>query len=245
MPMRIDVVPCPSRPVRVAVVDDFELVVAGVARMLEPHAHLVDVVELEANKPVDSDVDVALFDTFAQAEAHQDDVQEVIDNPHAARVAVYTWNFSTELVEAALGRGAVGYLSKGLHGGTLAQAIARIHAGEIVVAESGRPCGPLGNPGDWPGRLHGLTEREAEILALLVAGCSNAEVGQTLYISVNSVKTHLKALYRKVGVHRRTQAVSWGMQHGFLVEHRRLVDWRIDAAVERAQRRVEPVEDAG
>lgn len=228
-----------------AVVDDFELVVAGVARMLEPHGRLVEVVELEASCAVEADVDVALYDTFAQAEAHEDEVQSLIDNPRAGRVAVYTWNFSTELVEAALGRGACGYLSKGLEGGALASAIGRIHIGEIVVAEGSRPDGPLRNPGDWPGRLQGLTEREAEILALLTEGCSNAEIGRVLFISVNSVKTHLQGLYRKLDVHRRTQAVSWGLQHGFAVEHHRMEDWRIDAAVERAERRVEAAEDPG
>lgn len=226
-------------PLRVAVVNDFELVLAGVARMLAPHAQRVEVVELNANRPVDTTVDVALYDTFAQAEAHEDNVQGVIDNPRSGRVAVYTWNFSTPLIEEALTRGAAGYLSKGLDGHALADAVVRIADGEVVVSEQPVPARRPASHGDWPGRLHGLTEREAEILALLTEGSSNAEIAQALFIGVNSVKTHVRTLYKKIDVHRRTQAVAWGERNGFTYDRRRLETWRLDAAVERSAERVE------
>jgi DNA-binding CsgD family transcriptional regulator len=68
---------------------------------------------------------------------------------------------------------------------------------------------------DWPGRSAGLTRRESEILCLISQGKSNAEVAATVFLSANSVKSHIRSTYRKIGVTRRTQAVLWGVAHGF------------------------------
>jgi two-component system, NarL family, response regulator LiaR len=66
----------------------------------------------------------------------------------------------------------------------------------------------------WPGREHGLSQREAQMLALISQGLSNREIAQTTYLSINSVKTYVRAAYRKIGVARRSQAVRWALQHG-------------------------------
>jgi len=72
----------------------------------------------------------------------------------------------------------------------------------------------------WPRRVGSqakfgvLSMREAEVLALISAGLSNAEIAARLFISINSVKTYIRAAYRKIGVVRRSQAVIWAMQHG-------------------------------
>jgi LuxR family maltose regulon positive regulatory protein len=52
-----------------------------------------------------------------------------------------------------------------------------------------------------------LTERELDVLRLLAVGQSNPEIARTLYVEVNTVKTHVKSLYGKLGVHSRVQAV--------------------------------------
>ncbi len=66
----------------------------------------------------------------------------------------------------------------------------------------------------WPGREHGLSQREAQMLALISQGLSNREIAQTTYLSINSVKTYVRAAYRKINVARRSQAVRWALQHG-------------------------------
>jgi DNA-binding CsgD family transcriptional regulator len=66
----------------------------------------------------------------------------------------------------------------------------------------------------WRGREHGLSQREAQMLALISQGLSNREIAQTTYLSINSVKTYVRAAYRKIGVARRSQAVRWALQHG-------------------------------
>jgi DNA-binding NarL/FixJ family response regulator len=205
-------------------VDDYDVVVIGVANMLEPYRDRVVVAELDTNKPLEDDVDVALYDSFAQPESDHDEVKTLIDNPRARRVVIYTWNFHPELVSMARDLGVHGYLSKALTARELVAALESVHAGEIVV--SGSVTKTRTTSGDWPGRAEGLTEREAEILALITQGKNNAEVAALTYLSPNTVKSYIRGLYRKIDVDSRTQAVLWGVRNGFLPDHRRIEHWR-------------------
>lgn len=215
-----------SKPITVTVVDDFEIVVHGVAAMLAPFEDRVRVVELALEEPITKDVDVVLFDTFGQGEVHVDDIEPLLQNPHAGHVAVFTFNFANELIATARSRGVHGYLSKALDAASLVDAIERIHAGEIVVAgpTSGRRSHTT-TPRGWPGKDRGLTEREAEVLTLATQGLTNAEIAERLFISINSVKTHVRHLYRKIGAHNRAQAVAWGIDNGFRPAHSALDRW--------------------
>ncbi|WP_345520958.1 response regulator transcription factor [Nocardioides conyzicola] len=62
----------------------------------------------------------------------------------------------------------------------------------------------------------GLTGREVQVLALIAEGLTNQEIADRVYISINSVKTYIRAAYRKVGVNSRSQAAIWAMQHGIV-----------------------------
>lgn len=213
-----------ERPVRLAIVDDFEVVVVGLAHMFDHYRDRIEVVQLAPDEPVTVDVDVALLDTFAQPEAGSSDLKVLIDNPHAAKVAVYTWVFEPAVVDAALTAGAAGYLSKTLPAADLVEALERIHAGEVVVSEPPAAHQPVGQ--DWPGREEGLSERESEVVALIALGRSNAEIAAMTYLSINSIKTYIRSAYAKMGVTSRTQAVLWSLEHGFGVNGRRIEDWR-------------------
>ena len=79
---------------------------------------------------------------------------------------------------------------------------------------------------NWPGRTEGLTDREAEILALITQGKSNAEVAALTYLSPNTVKSYIRTVYRKIDAGSRTQAVLWGIEHGFAPDHHRIDHWR-------------------
>jgi two-component system, NarL family, response regulator LiaR len=202
-----------GRPVRVAVVNDYELVVVGVAALLQPYRDRVLVVEVDSNLPVLRDVDVILYDTFGQVQGRGVDVESLVDGGNA-KVVVYSWNLHGELVQDSLDAGVAGYLSKGLEGAELADAIERIHAGERVLPNGGGTVSPKPESA-WPGKEHGLTVREAEIIALITQGLSNQEIADRSYLSINSVKTYIRTAYRKIGVERRAQAVLWGIKHGF------------------------------
>jgi DNA-binding NarL/FixJ family response regulator len=217
--------PTSEQPVYAALVNDYDVVVIGIAHMLEPYRDRVVIAELDARKPVEDDVDVVLYDTFAQPESDDAEIRVLVDNPHAGRVVVYTWNFHAHLVEEARKLGASGYLSKALPARDLVAAIEAVHAGEVVISDPpGRARGASGH--DWPGRAEGLSDREAEILALITQGKNNAEISALTYLSPNTVKSYVRNLYRKFEVASRTQAVLWGIRHGFDPDHHRIEHWK-------------------
>jgi DNA-binding NarL/FixJ family response regulator len=211
--------------ITVALVDDYDVVVIGVANMLEPYRDRIVIAELDTNTSLRDSVDIVLYDSFAQPESDHNEISVLADNPRARRVVVYTWNFHPDLIKSAREQGAHGYLSKALPARDLVAALEAVHAGEIVVSDPpGRARSASGL--NWPGRGEGLTDRESEILALITQGKSNAEVAALTFLSPNTVKSYIRTIYRKINVSSRTQAVLWGVNSGFTPDHHRIEHWR-------------------
>ena len=192
------------RPLRVALVNDFELVLRGIEGMLEPHSDRIEVVELDVRGNPTSRIDVALFDTYGQPQAVRDRVRALVDDPLVGAVAVYAWRLAPAQVEAAVAAGARGVLDKTMRASDLADALVAVAAGETVV--SPEFCKPAG--AHWPGQVFGLTVRESEVASLLLQGLSNREIADSLSISEHTVKTHLKGIFHKTGVSSRGQAAA-------------------------------------
>jgi DNA-binding NarL/FixJ family response regulator len=202
----------PSRPVRVAVANDFDLVVAGVAALLAGFSPGLQVTELVLDHDeLDEPVDVVLFDTYGRAEMGLDRVKQLRQMSNVGKVAVYTLSWDVDLVRAALESGADAVLSKTLPAHVLASDLARVAEGQAVV-DPGTGRSTRGADRLWPGHDRDLTERESEVLALVASGLSNAEAGRLLHLGVNTVKTHLRHAYRKVGVKNRAQAAAYVLQ---------------------------------
>lgn len=213
-----------TQPVRIALLNDYEVVVHGLHSMLKPHGARVHVVEMDLQVPVSQPVDITLYDTFSQAQVDAADVDELIANPRAGAVVVYTWNMHPDLAEQALAKGCRGYLNKSLTGEELVDALEAIASGETVVSETD----PSSEVPDldllkWPGASAGLTAREAEVLALITQGLTNQDIAKRSYLSINSVKSYIRSAYRKIGVERRSQAVRWGLENGMLPDVGRVV----------------------
>lgn len=207
-------------PIRVAIVNDYEVVVRGLAAMLQNDTSGFDIVELSSRMPVEHEVDIALYDTFAQTQGDGPGVGELLDNPRISKVVVYTWNVQRRLIETAIDRGAAGYLAKTMAAEELGAALRRIHAGECFVAADDAVDEPV--DGDWPGRDQGLTARESEVVALITQGMSNQEIAERTALSINSIKSYIRSSYRKMGVVSRTNAVLWGLDHGFAPDRMRV-----------------------
>ena len=206
-------------------VDDYDVVLLGVAQMLDPYRDRVLIAELDTNEPVADRVDIVLYDSFAQPESDHNEISVLINNPRARRVVVYTWNFHPDLIRSALRQGVHGYLSKTLAARDLVAALEAVHAGETVVSDP--PPRPRSANGlNWPGRGEGLTDRESEILALITQGKNNTEVATLTYLSPNTVKSYIRSSYRKINAGSRTQAVLWGVRNGFTPDHNRIDHWR-------------------
>jgi LuxR family maltose regulon positive regulatory protein len=86
---------------------------------------------------------------------------------------------------------------------TLTQKLLRMYAQRILHAFSSRATGQQGGEGSL---IEPLSAQEQRVLSLLAVGCSNPEIAEALVISVNTVKDHVKNLYRKLGVTNRVQA---------------------------------------
>lgn len=216
--------PAPS-PILIGLIDDYDVVLTGIATMLDPYRDRVLVAEIDANEPLVDTVDIALYDSFAQAESDHDEIDVLVRSPRAKRVVVYTWNFAPDLIESARQRGVHGYLSKTLSARALVEALEAVHSGETVISESpGRTKSAAAL--EWPGRREGLTDREAEILALITQGKSNAEIAALTFLSPNTVKSYIRSVYRKIDTGSRTQAVLWGVRNGFTPDRHRINHWK-------------------
>lgn len=198
--------------VRISVVNDYSVVVAGVRALLAPFSDRVEVAVEQSVSSYSPAVDVVLFDNFASPADWQVLCAAMSGDPTIGAVAAYSFTTSLQAVEDAFAAGATGYLAKSLPGAELVAGIEAVAAGERTVL--------LGNSEDlsettrWPADRVGLTPRESEMLALIVQGRSNEEIAATCYLSINTVKSYIRDAYRKIDVMTRPQAVAWGMQHG-------------------------------
>jgi two-component system, NarL family, response regulator LiaR len=199
--------------IRLAIVNDYEVVVHGLAAMLRSYRDRIEVVEVDANTHPEASVDIALFDTFAQSFRDRSRIARLVTDPRIGRVVVYTWGAEDPSVSTARVPGIAAYVSKRLAAAELVEALERVHAGAPVqLYDSGH--GPLVG-GDWPGREEGLTARESEVLSLITQGYSNNDIVDTTMLSINSIKSYIRSAYRKIGVTSRSRAILWGIDHGF------------------------------
>jgi len=196
-----------TKPIRVALVNDYELVVAGLTAMLGPHADravVVDASVLSDGESNERQADVTLFDTFGRAHLGFEELRRLIADPRCGKVVVYSTDDDPARIQTALALGAAGFISKTSTAMELLEAIERIASGEQVVQVSGRRTVDAG----WPGQNWGLTARESEVLAMLTAGLRNREIADALYVSVDTVKTHLRHIYRKLETNTRARTVA-------------------------------------
>ena len=212
-------------PIRVALVNDYDVVVLGLARILERYEDRLVIAEIDTNEPVEDVVDLVLYDAFAQPESDRGEIGSLVANPRAGAVVVYTWNLHPELVDRARSQGARGYLSKALPARDLVDALEAVHGGEIVISEPERTgaraqrvglAGSRGGPDrprvGGPGADHPGDEQRR---------------GGRPHLPQPQHDQDLHPLHLpKDRVESRTQAVLWGVEHGFQPDKRRIEHWR-------------------
>jgi NarL family two-component system response regulator LiaR len=130
--------------------------------------------------------------------------------PHIQVIALTSFK-EKDLVEGALQAGAIGYLLKNVSADELAGAIRAAHAGRPTLApEATQVLIRAATAPPEPG--YDLTERETEILALMVEGMNNPEIAEELVVSRSTVKFHVSNILSKLGVSSRTEAVALAVQ---------------------------------
>jgi NarL family two-component system response regulator LiaR len=201
-------------PIRVALSNDYHVVLAGVAAVLRPYADQIEVVEITSDRTMSTPVDLILYDTFGRLPGEDEKLERIVA-ANDARVVVYSWD--TYPPQAAREHGAAGYIHKGLPPEELAAAIVAIGRGDYT--ESAPAPGVDGDEDagmpTWPGKEFGLTARESEILTFIARGLSNEQIAARAFLSINTVKTYIRTCYRRIGVRTRAQAVRWALMNGF------------------------------
>ena len=203
-----------GRLVRVAAVNDYELIVAGVARLLSQFPQQLDVCDrIVIGDPIDTPIDVALFDTYGRVGIAAPALRLLAETPEISHVAMFSLDLSPELIAEGRSAGATGFISKGLSGAEIADAIVRVAHGEelVTAAESDRTArAEL----DWPGKEDGLTERESQVVVLAAEGLSNREIAAALYLSSETVKGYLRQAFAKLGLRNRVEATNYVRRSG-------------------------------
>lgn len=192
---------------RVALAHESELVTTGFEALMAPYAARVAVLDASGG-PAAAGADLTLHDSLADVQVLPGVMLEPI--AHDGRLVTWTWNARPDLAEMALGMGASGVLSKDLPAETLVEALEAIHRGRVVVDLGGDRRSPRRR------RTDPLTPREADVIALITSGMDNQSIADREFISINSVKSYIRSAYRKMGVTTRSQAVLWGVRHGYL-----------------------------
>ncbi|WP_432476098.1 response regulator transcription factor [Nocardioides sp. GXQ0305] len=205
-------------PVRVAIRDPHELVVAGLAELITTRNGGVGgrfVLEDPHGSP-----DVVLYGVRRgdDRRPHDPVLHSLLRRSPATVIATY-WDSTSSALEGALSCGAHGALSKRLPGQHLREGIQKIYrgappAGNLPLDES---CHP-------EIARSGLTPRQLDVLRLIASGLTNPEIAERLYLTINTVKTYIREGYRKIGATRRSQAVIWAKQHGLTGPDPRLRD---------------------
>jgi len=184
------------RPIRVTLVNDYEIIVQGLRRMLEPLSDRIEIVETQVGGVPDLPTDIALFDTFAGRRYALQRVRLMARDGSIGKVVLYTWDAPPAFRDDILRHEIDGVILKAVTGEALVESLERIHAGESLGLD-GFSESPVSAA---------LSEREQEVLALIALGMSNRQIAHELYLSVDTIKTHVRSVFGKLGVANRTQA---------------------------------------
>ncbi|GAA3218349.1 response regulator transcription factor [Actinocorallia longicatena] len=212
-------------PVRVVLVDDHEMILAGLQAMLAGFTGRVRVVG-QAADPVEASrlvsalkPDIVLLDVRLGSHSGLDLCRKLTEAAAQSRVVFLSVYDDEQYVFEALRAGAAGYLLKRVDGLELVRRLEEVAEGETVVDPTlaGRMAASVArlNRGEfWPGANRGLTQRESEVLSLLVGGLSNRAIASRLHLSEETVKSHLRTLYRKLEVTDRSAAIAIALREG-------------------------------
>jgi DNA-binding NarL/FixJ family response regulator len=212
-------------PLRVVVVDDHEMVVVGLKAMLAPFAGRVRVVGTANGAEEALDValslvpDIVLCDVRLRGDSGLDLCRALSERAPGQKVVLLSVYDDEQYLYQALRAGAAGYVLKHTGGEELVRHLELAAAGTTVVdammaGRAAASAARMERDEFWPGAHLGLTQRESEVLALLVAGHSNRAIAGQLVIGDETVKSHVRSLLRKLQVPDRTAAVAAALREG-------------------------------
>ena len=215
----------PDQPVRVVMVDDHEMVLHGVTALLAHFREDVTILGVATNAADaralvrDDPPDVVLCDVRLGKDSGLDLCRQIKSAHPDVHVVFLTVYEDEQYLYQAMRVDASGYVLKRVDGAELVGHLRRVMAGDVVIDPTiaGRiavSAARLSAGEFWPGARLSLTQRESEVLALVVANHSNKAIAGKLVISEDTVKTHIRGLYRKLSVSDRGGAIAVALREG-------------------------------
>jgi two-component system, NarL family, response regulator LiaR len=207
----------PSQPIRVMIVDDHTMVRRGLATILKVFDDLQLVGEAENGAEAiklcgEVLPDVVLMDMVMPDMDGAATTRAICQKYPKVQVIALTSFKEGDLVKNALEAGAIGYLLKDVSADDLVRAIRAAHAGRATLSpEAAQALVETANLPPAPGL--DLTEREREVLALMVEGLNNTQIAGRLTVSPSTIKSHVSNVLSKLGVASRTEAVTLALRN--------------------------------
>jgi len=218
-----------SRPIRILIADDYPLFRAGLRALLEsiPDTEVAGEAAT-GEEAVEAAValvpDVVVMDINMPGLNGIDATRRIVDASEDVKVLVMTMHDDDEAVFAAIRAGARGYQLKGAAQDETLRAIRSVANGEAIFGpgiadrlQRFLAATPTHDPSQ---AFPQLTDRELEILAMLVRGYGSAEMSRQLGISMNTVRSHIQNILPKLQVHSRLEAAAFAVRHGLVAADR-------------------------
>jgi len=213
--------------VRVVIADDQTLVRVGFKMILDARDDVEVVGEAADGAEAVALVrelapDVVLMDVRMPAVDGIEATRQIVGSGSPARIIILTTYDIDEYVFAALRAGASGFMLKDVRPAELVEGVRVVARGDALLAASvtrrllDHFVRSLPDPDDALPGLDELTDREVEVLRLVAAALSNTEIAERLYVSEPTVKTHVSAVLRKLGLRDRVQAAVYAYEVGLV-----------------------------
>jgi len=207
-----------SDPIRVVIVDDHLMVRRGLATFLKVFKDFNLVGEADSGESA-----IQLCEKLQPDVVLMDMVMQNMDGAAATRLIrkqcpstqiIALTSFKDDiLVKSALQAGAISYLLKGVSAEELAQAIRAAYAGRPTISPEATEALIQAASQEDVAPVQDLTEREHEVLLLMVEGLNNTQIAGRLTVSPSTIKSHVSSILAKLGVASRTEAVALALRH--------------------------------
>jgi len=199
---------------RVLLADDHRLVLEAVRHALEKDEGFQIVATTHSGAEVADLVarhrpDIVVMDLRMPGVDGLQALDQIRARDKKTKVVMLSASERAEEIQAALARGADGFILKSVNPVDLPSALRQVHEGTVFHPRLGSA-----DTSDSPATAAGLTEREVTLVRALARGLSNKQISQELWISEQTVKFHLRNIYRKLDVANRTGAARWAHEHG-------------------------------
>lgn len=208
----------PDRPIRVLLVDDHAVVRSGLASFFLVFDDLEYVGEASDGREAiqicaEHHPDVVLMDLVMPEMDGATATRLIREQWPDIQVVILTSFKENDLVQSALRSGAIGYLLKNASADDLAEAIRMAYQGKPTLSPEAAQVLIQANRQSYQASKYNLTDREKEVLTLMVQGLNNLEIADRLVVSRSTVKFHVSSVLSKLDVTSRTEAVSIAIQN--------------------------------